>query len=127
MSFADAVLAPRPPLPAVADTDALAAFARYLGASPRPNRIALRAGLRALDAGPRALGFRRGLRALAPERRLAYVQRLQAGPLAAPVKALAGLAAVSYYGDDRVMRLLGYDPEARLARGRELREREGRW
>jgi hypothetical protein len=127
LAFADAVLAPQAPLPAVADTDALASFERLLRATPRPNRLALRAGLRALDAGPRALRFHGSLRALSPERRLAYVQRLEAGPLGTPVKALASLAAVSYYGDDDVMRLLGYDPEARLRRGRELREREGRW
>ena len=40
---------------------------------------------------------------------------------------MRSVAHLSYYGDLRVMALLGYDPERVVARGRELREREVRW
>jgi hypothetical protein len=33
---------------------------------------------------------------------------------------------LAYYGDDDVMRQIGYDADANVARGRELRRREGR-
>jgi hypothetical protein len=36
------------------------------------------------------------------------------------------VATLAYYGDDDVLATLGYDPEAKLARGRELRAAEGR-
>ena len=76
-------VAPRPPLPDVADTDALDAVERWLTAAPRLNRNALRAAL------------------VAP--------RLPAGA----AEALRAAAAASYYGDARVMRILGYDPSER--------------
>ena len=44
----DAVAAPRPPLPPVAETDAVAAFARWLDYAPRLNRTALRTALAGL-------------------------------------------------------------------------------
>jgi len=36
------------------------------------------------------------------------------------------VAQLAYYGDDAVMLRLGYDAEANLQRGRELRAKEGR-
>jgi len=36
------------------------------------------------------------------------------------------LAFLSYYGDEDVMRVLGYDAASNVARARELRAREGR-
>ena len=94
----DVVVSPQPPLPAIADTDAVAAFDRYLAGSPRLNRLGLR--VLVLLAG------------LAPP-----VLR-RAGPLR---KALEGVVRLIYFGDDGVMRLLGYDPEANLRRARAAR------
>ena len=52
-ALADAVAAPEPPLPAVAQTDTVAAFETFLAHAPRANRFALRAVLHALDLAPR--------------------------------------------------------------------------
>jgi hypothetical protein len=87
-------VAPVAPLPPVRDTDAVPAFERSLAAGPRLNALAIRAGIQLVR-----LGLRRG-------------------PLA---KAIASLAYLHYYGDDRVLRLLGYDPDAVLARAAEVR------
>jgi hypothetical protein len=84
-------VAPAPPLPAVAGTDAVAAFAAQLAAAPRLNRLGLRALLIAHAAG------------------------VALGPAEEPLRALAHM---SYYGDLGVMRTLGYDPEAVLRRAR---------
>jgi hypothetical protein len=37
------------------------------------------------------------------------------------VRLLEGIASLSYYGDDAVMRRVGYDPDANVARAREVR------
>ena len=81
-------------LPAVRDTDAVAAFDALLRAAPRPNRLLLRALLRR----PR-------------------------GALREP---LLRLAAHCYYGDAAVMRRLGYDADAVVARAVGVRAAEGR-
>lgn len=123
----DSVVAPLPPLPPVADTDAVASFEDYLRRSPAGGRVALRVALLLVEIAPRAFGFGARLRALDRERRERFVARAGAGPLAPLVAALRGIAQVSYYGDDGVMRLLGYDAGARVERGRALRAAEGRW
>jgi hypothetical protein len=41
-------------------------------------------------------------------------------------KLVRSAAQLAYYGDDRVLALCGYDAEANLRRGRELRIAEGR-
>ena len=41
-------------------------------------------------------------------------------------KLIKGVAFLSYYGDDDVMRRLGYDADAKLERSRALRAKEGR-
>lgn len=74
------VCAPAPPLPPVADTDAVAGFERWMTTAPRLNRIATRAAL--LFAG-------RWLVALEP---------------------LRAAAALSYYGDPQVARAVGHAP-----------------
>ena len=53
---------------------------------------------------------------------------LQSGHLAGRAlgRMLKLVATLAYYGDDGVLASLGYDPEAKLARGRELRAAEGR-
>jgi hypothetical protein len=117
----DTFVAPAPPLPAVRDTDAAPAFARSLAAGPTLNAVALRAALLALELAPLALGFRARLRRLAPADRERALARLDRGPLAPLLKAIRSLTHLHYYGDLGVMRLLGYDPEAVVARAAEVR------
>lgn len=124
----DTVVAPEPVLPPVRETDAVDAFDRMLEASPRLNRIALRALLYAAELAPRASGSRR-LRRLDSPGRARALERLEAARSPRTrevVKLLEGVACLSYYGDDAVMRRLGYDAGERVRRGRALRAREGR-
>ncbi|MGH2837065.1 MAG: hypothetical protein ACRDJY_01810, partial [Thermoleophilaceae bacterium] len=58
-----------------------------------------------------------------------YLHRAEhAGPprLRQLTKLVKGMAFLAYYGDDRVMLRIGYDAEANVARGRAVRERDGR-
>ena len=83
--------------------------------------------LLALEVGPRLLGYGARLRGLPVDRRLAFldaVGRTSAGPALQGVEVMAKIA---YYGDDGVMRSLGYDADAVVARAREVRIAEGRW
>ena len=96
-ALVDAVAAPEPPLPPVAETDAVGSFATWLAYAPRPNRVLLRAALLAFAAA----GFPRRDRA----GRLALLRRLGRSPLA---EGLRATAAVSYYGDAGVLRALGH-------------------
>jgi hypothetical protein len=120
----DTVVAPAPPLPPVAATDAVPAFDAWLARAPRANRIALRAVLYGLEVGPRLAGFGDRLRRLDATRRLAYFERLEhtrARAARSIAEVLRSTAASSYYGDTAVMRTLGYDAAERVARGRALR------
>jgi hypothetical protein len=119
----DTVVAPAAPLPAVRETDAAPAFARSLQAAPKLNALALRAALLLIELAPLALGFGARLRTLPPAERERALARLERGPAAPLLKALRSLAHLHYYGDLEVMRLLGYDPEAVLARAAEVRGR----
>jgi len=125
--LAETVIAPAGGLPPLARTDALAFLGRYLGAAPALNRAGLRALLLAVEVGPLALGFGARLRRLDPAARVAYLERLDRGRLAPLAQALEMLAKLAYYGDDGVMRSLGYDPDAVVERGRRLRREEARW
>jgi hypothetical protein len=89
--YIEAAVAPEPPLPPVAETDAVGAFRAQLAAAPRLNRVAIRALLLARAAGV---------------------------PLGRADEPLRALARISYYGDLGVMRTLGYDPDAVLRRAR---------
>jgi hypothetical protein len=125
----DTVVRPRPPLPEVRDTDAVAAFDRWLAAAPQPNRIGLRVLLHLAELGALACGFGSRLRRLDPDSRLSYVRRVERTgqpQLRQLAKLVNGMAFVCYYGDDAVMRTVGYDADANVRRGRELRAREGR-
>jgi hypothetical protein len=127
--LADTVVAPEPVLPPVRETDAVAFFDRWMGRAPRANRIALRALLYALEAGPLALGFGTRMRRLTPERRAEYLRALEQNrvpQLRQLAKLLQGFGQLAYYGDDGVMLRIGYDAEANVARGRAVRERDGR-
>lgn len=124
----DTIVAPEPALPAVRDTDAVAAFDRLLAAAPRINRVALRALLYVAELGPRALGRRR-LRRLAPRERgevLDALDHAKAPPLRQLTALVKSVAYLSYYGDDAVARRLGYDADAVIVRAAELRALEGR-
>jgi hypothetical protein len=124
-ALTDAVAAPCPPLPRVEETDALLAFDRWLARAPRGNRAALRVGLHALDLSPLASGRPRRLHSLVRSDRIAALERVERIPVARRVaEALRAAASVSYFGDLRVMRMVGYDPDERVARGRELRRLE---
>jgi hypothetical protein len=105
----EASVRPGDELPGVDRTDAVAAFDAWLRAAPRPNRVALRALLRAVARGD-------------------VEQRIEAGRgvLAEGARLLARIAAHCYYGDERVMRSLGYDAGAVAARGLALRRAEDR-
>ena len=96
-------------LPPVEQTDTVAAFDAWLRAAPAPNRVALRAMLRVATRGDVARRVEDGC-----------------GRLAGAAQFLARIAAHCYYGDEGVMRRLGYDARAVAARGLELRRAEGR-
>jgi hypothetical protein len=125
----DTVVAPAPPFPPVSSTDAVAYFDRWLARSPRANRAAMRALLYAAELCPRALGFDARLRGLPEAERarvLESLERARQPGLRELVRLVEGIASLSYYGDGAVMRRVGYDADANLRRGRELRAREDR-
>ena len=127
--FADIVVSPEPFLPPVRDTDAVAFFAKWLDLAPKLNAAGLRAAVAALEMGPLALGYRRRLRKLPRAQRVDYLlalERHRAPPVRQAVKALKGIAFLCYYGDDAIMKRLGYDADANVARARALRIAEGR-
>jgi hypothetical protein len=78
---------------------------KFIAASPAPQRLGLRL-LIALGRRPRGLAL---LAKLAPAD-----------------QAATGLAAMARYDDPDRARALGFDADAVVARGRELRRREGR-
>ncbi len=128
-SAVDALLAPAPDLPAAADTSAAAGFDDWLARSPAVNRAAVRAGLYVLEISPRPSNRGRRFRQLDREEQREFLSpsdRRRPIWIAALVDTLRMLAAAVYYGDDDVARALGYDADARVARGRELRATEGR-
>ena len=123
----DTVVAPGGALPPLARTDAMRFLDGYLAASPRLNRIGVRALLYALEVGPRLLGYGARLRSLPVERRLAFLDAVGRTPAGPAVQGVEVMAKMAYYGDDGVTRTLGYDPDAVVARAREVRTAEGRW
>ena len=127
--LADTVVAPEPLLPPVRETDAVAFFDRWMARSPRVNRIALRTLLYTLEAGPQFVGFGARMRRLSPARRAEYLRTIEhhrVPQLRQLAKLLQGFGQLAYYGDDQVMLRVGYDADANVARGRALRERDGR-
>jgi hypothetical protein len=127
--LADAVVAPEPVLPPVRETDAVAFFDRWMARAPRLNRVALRGLLYAMEVAPPLLGFGARLRRLTPERRAEFLRAIEQNrlpQLRQLAKLMQGFGQLSYYGDDRVMLMIGYDADANVARGRALRAQEGR-
>ena len=127
--LADTVVAPEPLLPPVRETDAVAFFDRWMDRSPRANRVALRGLLYSLELAPRLLGFRGRMRSLSREERARFLREIEQHrlpQLRQLAKLMQGFGQLAYYGDDGVMLRIGYDAEANVARGRELRARDGR-
>jgi hypothetical protein len=125
----DTVVAPEPVLPPVRNTDAVRFFDEWLSLVPRLNRIVMRALLWAAELAPLATGAGDRLRRLDRGGRAEWVHRVEHAPVAElrlAAKLMASAAQLSYYGDDQVLRQLGYDAEANVARGRQLRATEGR-
>jgi hypothetical protein len=125
---ADVYVDPGPSLPAVAATDAAFAFDRALAAGPSLNRVALRAAMLVLELAPLAMGYGHRLRRLPRAQRTKALMTLdRTGPLAPLMKAIRATAQLSYYGDEGVLRRLGYDASGVVARGAAIRAKEGRW
>jgi hypothetical protein len=127
--FTDAVVAPEPMLPPVRDTDAVEFFDDWMAQSPRLNRAGMRALLYALELSPLATGARKRLRRLDRDGRVCWLAAVEHAPraeLRLIFKLMKGAAQFSYWGDDRLMLKVGYDADANVRRGRELRLREGR-
>ena len=125
----ETLVAPEALLPPVRETDAVAFFDRWMARSPKLNRLGIRGLLLALELAPRLQGYGRRLRELEPAERarfLAGVDQSPAAPLRQLSKLVKGFALLSYYGDDTVMRRIGYDADSNVRRGRELRALEGR-
>jgi hypothetical protein len=127
----DAVVAPDPPiLPAVSQTDAVSFFDDWMARSPRLNRLGMRALLYVLELSPLLAGPRRvRLRRLSREDRTRWLTAIEHAPrveLRLVYKLVKGAAQLSYWGDDSLMKRVGYDADANVRRGRELRIREGR-
>lgn len=104
-------------------------FDNWLAVSPVINRQAVRAGLYVLELAPRLSGYGGRFRQLDRQTRREFLSpgdRRRPIWIAALVDTLRMLAAAVYYGDDSVALSLGYDADARLKRGRELRADEGR-
>ena len=125
----DTYCAPAGALPPVRETDCAAYADRLMAASPVLNRIGFRVALRVAEVAPYVTGQRARLRRLTPERRREFALALDRSrhlPGRALGRMLKLVATLAYYGDDGVLAALGYDPEAKLALGRELRAAEGR-
>jgi hypothetical protein len=127
--FTDAVVAPEPALPPVRETDAVEFFDDWMARAPRFNRTGMRALLYALELSPLATGSRKRLRRLDSAGRARWLAAVEHAPrpeLRLVFKLMKGAAQLSYWGDDGLMLRVGYDADANIRRGRELRLREGR-
>jgi hypothetical protein len=127
--LADTAIAPEPVLPPVRETDAAAFFDDWMTLTPKLIAGGMRTLLYVLELAPLALGFGHRMRRLPPERRAEFLHRFERAPVIQVrqlAKLLKSMAFLAYYGDDRIMLRCGYDAEANLRRGRELRAREGR-
>ena len=128
-SFTAAVVAPHPHLPRTDDTDALDAFENWIAQAPRLNATVLRAALTAVDLAPLATTHRTRFSKLDDTPRgqvIDHLEHARQPPIRQAMKALKSIAFLCYYGDDAIMRTLGYDADANVARARSIRAAEGR-
>jgi hypothetical protein len=127
--LADSYCGPDPALPPVAETSAVAFVDDLVAHSSRVNRIGFRLILRIVDLVPLLRGYRARFTSLAAPRRTEFVHGLDRSRWAI-IRILGRLlktvAVMSYYGDERVLETNGFDAKAIVARGRALREQEGR-
>jgi hypothetical protein len=127
--FTDAVVAPEPLLPPVRDTDAVEFFDDWMARSPRLNRAGMRSFLYLLELSPLVTGAGKRLRRLDRDARAKWLRAIERAPraeLRLVFKLMKGAAQLSYWGDDALMLHVGYDADANVRRGRELRVKEGR-
>jgi hypothetical protein len=125
----DTAVAPEPVLPPVRETDAALFFDEWMTLSPRLLARAIRSLMYVCEVAPLALGFGHRFRRLDVDARAEFLRRAEKAPvvqLRQVAKLIKSTAFLAYYGDDRIMLRCGYDAEANLQRGRELRAREGR-
>jgi hypothetical protein len=125
----DTVAAPEPLLPPVAQTDCAFAFDRWMASSPALNARGMRTLLLALELAPLAFGYGRRFRRLPVDGRTRFLDAIERNAnrqLRQLTKLLKGAAFLAYYGDDSVMRRIGYDAAANVERGRMLRAEQGR-
>jgi hypothetical protein len=125
----DAVVAPEPILPPVRHTDAVRFFDEWMSLVPAVNRAALRSLLWLAELSPLTSGSRTRLRRLDRAARTSWLHRIEHAPvnqLRLMAKVMTSAAQLAYYGDDEVLKRLGYDAGANLERGRRLRREEGR-
>ena len=125
----DTVVAPEPILPPVRETDAVRFFDEWLSLLPPLNRRAMRALLLVAEMAPLLTGFGGRLRRLDRGRRTEWLrsaERAQVPQVRMVLKLVESTSQLAYYGNDGVLMRLGYDAEANLRRGRELRAAEGR-
>ena len=117
-------------LPPVARHRRRAAFDRWLERAPRLNAIGLRAALFAIELAPLALGHKHRLRRLPTADRADFLQSLETVESAARPPAHQGAQVRSRSSATTattgMLKRLGYDPDANVARGRALRIEEGR-
>jgi hypothetical protein len=113
----------------VGETDAVAFADELTLVSPQVNRIGFRVILRLVDFAPFLRGYRNRFCRLAREQRNQFLHGLDTSRwfiLRTAGRLLKTITLMSYYGDAGVLRALGYDPDANLARGRAARGQGGR-
>jgi hypothetical protein len=128
-ALTDAYCSPVPALPPVGESDAVAFADELVAASPSVNRIGFRVILRLVDLAPLVRGYSGRFRLLSRAQRDEFLHGLDRSRwflLRTAARLLKTVTLMSYYGDPEVLRKVGYDPDANLARGRALRTREGR-
>jgi hypothetical protein len=129
-SLADAYCRPSQPLPEIDRSDAARFASELVSLSPRVNRLGFRLMLRLVDLAPLVMRrYRRRFNKLARRQRDEFLHGLDKSRwflLRIASRLLKTITVVSYYGDPQVLRELGYDPAANLARARALRASEGR-
>jgi hypothetical protein len=128
-SLTEAYCRPGPAFPPVATTDAVMFIDAFGARSRMLNRVGFRAILWAVELAPLARGYGATFTRLAADRQAQFVRALDRSRwqlLQVGFRLLKTLALMSYYGDPGVLRSIGYDAEANVARGHALRRAEGR-